>query len=162
MCLKTQQRAAPRVSRGSWARGALWTGALASCKPPLLGHPQCFLSLRLFMCPQICAPQLLIPHLFITGPEKKSAPQRAESGKVPVFMLYQWKCLSHLNNVVIWLRFSFMDETPSLFKLTYNRSHKCYPGDSKPSFYVKLLFVGEKDFIVLSWSYFVCKRSHRQ
>lgn len=72
-------------------------------------------------------------------------------------MQCQWKCLSHLNRVVIWLHFSFLGERLTLFKLTYNRSHQFYSGDNKPSFYVKLLFVREKDFIILSWSYFACK-----
>ena len=77
-------------------------------------------------------------------------------------MLCQWKCLSHLKSVVIWLHFSFLGERLALFKLTYNRSHKFYSGDSKPSFYVKLLCVNEKDVIILSWSYFAHTKSHKQ
>lgn len=40
----------------------------------------------------------------------------------------------------------------SLFTLIYNRSHKFYPDDRKISFYVKLLFVREKDLIPQHWS----------
>lgn len=81
-----------------------------------------------FMCPLVCAFQLLIPHLFNTGPvlAYEKAAQRAENGQVPAFMLYQWKCLSHLNSVLIWLLFSFLGERLTLFKLTYNRSNKFY------------------------------------
>lgn len=87
----------------------------------------------------------------------RKAAQRAENGKVSGFMLCQWKCPSHLNIVVVWLHFSFLGERLTLFKLAYNRSHKFHSGDSKLSFYAKLLFVKEKDFIILSWSYFACR-----
>lgn len=77
-------------------------------------------------------------------------------------MMRQWKCLNQLNRVVVWLHFSFLGERLTFFKLAYNRSHKFHSGDSKLSFYVKLLFVKEKDFIILSWSYFACRKNHRQ
>lgn len=113
----------------------------------LLGHTQVLSLLLQAMCPSVHPPQLSIPHLFIIWPVVawEKATQRAENDKTSGFILH----FSHLNSAVVWLPFSFLGERLMLFKLASNRSHKFHSGDSKPSFYVKLLFVKEKDFIIL-------------
>lgn len=114
---------------------------------PLLGHTDVLSLLLQAMCPPVCAPQLWIPHLFIIWPVAawEKAAQRAENDKMSGFIL----SLRHLNSVVVRLPFFFLDERLMLFKLAYSRSHKFHSGDSKPSFYLNLFFVKEKDFIIL-------------
>lgn len=128
----------------------------------LLGHIEVLSLPWALYVPSICALQLLIWNLFITGPVlawRKAAKRQKVAKGLHVCCVNEntWVTLT----VVIRLFFSFLSERFTFFKLTYNRSHNFYSGDSKPSFHVKLLFVRRRRLIILSWSYF-CKKSQRQ
>lgn len=143
---KAHQRTVPCASHGFWAKGMLWTGALACSNLSLLSpgaHTSAFSPLGCLCALYTCSTAINITsfHHWASFGTRKSSP-KAESGKVLLCSVNEntWVTLTG----AIWLYFSFLGERFIFFKLTYTRSHSFYSGDNKPSFNVKLLFVREK------------------
>lgn len=127
----------------------------------LLGHTQVLaLPLAVYELSSTCSPAINTTsfHHWTYFSMTKSIPKgrKWQSACIDAVSVEMYMSSSQCSDLVAFL------VKDSLFKLTYNRSHKFYSDDRKISFYVKSLFVREKDLITLHWSYFVCKRSHRQ